>query len=330
MTMAQAFQASAREAASGAVCGQLFGIELEARVPLELVQGSCARNHARRTMVEPSSIGALERRWPAHEATRVLDRLWAPGRVGMTVDHHPSLGYRVWASRMGRHLVSLDGRHIVSALPRLSPWIWERLLFAQVLPLAATLHGLELLHASAVVLDGRTIAFSAPAGTGKTSVAAHLVAGGASLLTDDVLALELSNDMLLAHSGAPAFAVADAELQAMTAEGQARLGIAIGRIDKVIFRSNVVPQARRLDALYFLDRSPDVTLFAIERVDPDPIRALTQCFNTYVRSQDRVVTQLAVCERLVGSVPMFSVAIPPSYSAHKVAAAVIAHTEVES
>ena len=229
---------------------------------------------------------------------------------------------------MGRHLVSLDGRYVVSALPQRSPWIWQRLLFAQVLPLAATLQGLELLHASAVVLDGRTIAFSAPAGTGKTSVAAHLVASSATLLTDDVLALEVSNYGLLAHSGAPLLAVADAELKAMTEEGRARLGVAIGRSDKVILKTNVVPQTRRLDAVYFLNRAPDVEQLTIERIEPDPIRALAHCFNTYVRSQHRVVTQLAVCERLVESVAMFSVAVPPSSSAQDVAAAVRTHPEV--
>jgi hypothetical protein len=231
---------------------------------------------------------------------------------------------------MGRHIVSLDGQHVVAALPHLSPWIWQRLLFAQVLPLAATLQGLELLHASAVVLDGRTIAFSAPAGTGKTSVAAHLVASSASLLTDDVLALEVSNDGLLAHSGAPLLAVADAELKAMTKEGRARLGVAIGQSDKVIFRTNVAPQTRGLDAICFLERGPEVERLTIERIEPDPIRALSHCFNTYVRSQQRVVTQLAVCERLVESVAMFSVAIPPSHSAYDVAAAIRTHPEVAS
>ena len=180
------------------------------------------------------------------------------------------------------------------------------------------------------MLDGRTIAFAAPSGTGKTSVAAHLVATGASLLTDDVLALETSDDGLVAHSGAPMLAVADSELKVMTGEGRARLGVVIGRSDKVIFRSGVIPQARRLDAVYFLDRSSHVESFAIERVELDPARALGHCFNIYVRYHERILAQLDVYERLVGSVPTFSVVIPSGCSAHDVAAAVRSHAEVTS
>lgn len=328
--VAEALRAPARNRASRAICGQVFGIELETMLPLELPPVSHAHNYARRTIAKSSSTAVLDERWRPHEATRVLDRLWAPGRIGMTVDYHPRLGYRVWAFRLGRHLVSLDGRRILSALPQRSPWMWQRLLYSQVLPLAATLQGLELLHASAVVLEGRTIAFSAPSGTGKTSVAAHLVAGGASLLTDDILAFELSKERLLAHSGAPLLAVADAELKQMTETGRGRLGVALGRSDKVVFRSDIASHVGTLDALYFLRRSPDEGALAIERLEPNPLRAVAHCFNTYVRSQERVVNQLAVCEYLVESVPIFSVAIPPSCSAHEVAAAVRVHAGVDS
>ncbi len=214
-------------------------------LPLELVQGS-SRAQPRQTNDGRAFFqAALERRWrPQRGNARPRPTVgpgphWNDGRLpsasrlqGLGVSHGPPPRLAGRAARRFRVAAAL-------ALDL------ARLLFAQVLPLAATLQGLELLHASAVVLDGRTIAFSAPAGTGKTSVAAHLVAGGASLLTDDVLALELSNDGLVAHSGAPVLAVADAELKAMTGDGRARLGVAIGRSDKVIFRSNVVPQARR-------------------------------------------------------------------------------------
>ena len=249
----------------------------------------------------------------------------------MTVDYHPRLGYRVWAFRMGRHLVSLDGRRVVSALPRLSPWIWQRLLYAQVLPLAATLQGLELLHASAVVLDGRTIAFSAPQGTGKTSVAAHLVAGGASLLTDDVLALELSNDGLVGSLRS-----ARARCCRRGTQSDDRRWSSSARRRHRAERQGHLPERGRPSGAHA--RRPVLPQTLAGRATrwqssaSSPIRSepLAHCFNTYVRSQERVVNQLAVCERLVESVPMFSVAIPPSYSARDVAAAVRIHAEVES
>jgi hypothetical protein len=53
------------------------------------------------------------------------------------------------------------------------------------------LSGRTVLHASAVSVDGRAIAFIGPSGRGKTTVAALLcVEGGADLVTDDVLAVD--------------------------------------------------------------------------------------------------------------------------------------------
>lgn len=49
-----------------------------------------------------------------------------------------------------------------------------------------------VLHASAVELDGNAIAFAGPSGSGKSTLAALLCAGGARLVTDDVLRVELA------------------------------------------------------------------------------------------------------------------------------------------
>ncbi len=48
-------------------------------------------------------------------------------------------------------------------------------------------HGLITLHAAAVEVGGRAVAFVSRHGGGKSGLAAGMIAGGASLLTDDVL-----------------------------------------------------------------------------------------------------------------------------------------------
>ena len=59
------------------------------------------------------------------------------------------------------------------------PGEWQRFLIAQVLPFAAALHGLEVLHASAVTVAGRALALLGPSGAGKTSLALALCRTGA-------------------------------------------------------------------------------------------------------------------------------------------------------
>jgi hypothetical protein len=53
--------------------------------------------------------------------------------------------------------------------------------------------GITPLHASAVEVNGGVVAFLAPSGTGKSSLAAAFVANGAPLVTDDVLAIRLGH-----------------------------------------------------------------------------------------------------------------------------------------
>jgi hypothetical protein len=60
----------------------------------------------------------------------------------------------------------------------------------QVLPLAWSRQGRLVLHASAVEIDGRAIAFIGTSGHGKSTLAASLVMAGARFLCDDAMVLE--------------------------------------------------------------------------------------------------------------------------------------------
>src|SRR5207342_3502002 len=127
------------------------------------------------------------------------------------------------APGFGTHLVANDGSLIRSSLPEKGE-VWQRLFFAQALPLAAALNGLALFHASAVVLDEQAYAFVGLSGSGKTSIAAQLVARGAQMLTDDVLALELADGEVSAFAGPARISIERSELDSLDRDGRQRLG----------------------------------------------------------------------------------------------------------
>ncbi len=134
--------------------------------------------------------GELERRWdalpaPPHRAREI--------RFGETlllsVDFAEPAGYLLWAREFGRVLISADGLELLCE-PDPANEDWASIVAAQALPLAATIRGLEVLHASGVVLEDRAVLIAGPPGAGKSSLAAALVRAGGQLLSDDAVALQ--------------------------------------------------------------------------------------------------------------------------------------------
>lgn len=78
---------------------------------------------------------------------------------------------------------------------------------------ALRMKGVCVLHASAVDVDGRALAFVGASGAGKSTLATLLCAGGAGLLTDDVLRVDRDGDGYQCHPG-----TTDARLRPSAAE----------------------------------------------------------------------------------------------------------------
>jgi hypothetical protein len=242
----------------------------------------------------------------------------------LRIDRHPEAGFRIWGPGYGRYVVSPAGRRIQAALPRRT-WRWQRLFFAQVLPLAAALQGLEPFHASAVALSGRAVAFVASAGAGKTSVAAHLVAAGAPLITDDVLALEPTSRGVIAHPGCGLVNLDESELAAMEDVGRQRMGRFLGRSDKLHLAAPVFARELPLGLVYFLRRTGSEGPLAIVEDRRSTQRLLAAGFLAYLVSPERLVNHLEACARVSEVAPTFGVEVPVGLPARALADEIRAH-----
>lgn len=76
-------------------------------------------------------------------------------------------------------------------------------LVGPVLGFALRLRGLVCLHASAVLIDGRAVAFCGPGGAGKSTTCAAFAQRRHSVLTEDVLALDDHTDRFCVRPGYP-------------------------------------------------------------------------------------------------------------------------------
>lgn len=290
--------------------GRAFGLEISGPAPLRGIAPTAPSATPRRVSLERVDAAALDALCEGAPAERLVDFRFADGNPMMRIDGRGDAGFEIRAPRHGRHLVSADGSLVRSALPGDGSRRWERLLAAQVLPLAAALQGLEPLHASAVSLGDRAVAFVAPSGVGKTSIAAQLVSEGATFVADDVLAVEPHGDELLAHPGVGL-------LNMPTADGE-KMQVAVVAADAPI----------PLAAVYFLRAGGEGDRSRVEPERPPAARRLlASTFLRYLRSPERLLVHLDVCARIGVAVPTFEVVVPRGAPAALAAAAVRDHAE---
>jgi hypothetical protein len=276
----------------------VFGLDVRGDTELELLRGGQAAPTGRTLSLTVASQDALRQQWPGC-GELVCDQRGPGGSAGFCIESHPRAGYLISGAEYGRHILAPDGQRAL-CMPGPSPLeVWQRLLIAQVLPFAALLHGLEALHASAVVIRGMAVAIAGPSRSGKTSVALELCRRGAGFLADDVLALQTAGDALLGQPGTPIVGLDHDEVR--------RVAQAHPREDRQIVAENAreqlvrVPGAtgpRPLRALFYLDRrNEDLSALRFEPA-ADPQLLLGSSFNSVITTPARLRGLLDACALL--------------------------------
>lgn len=291
-----------------------FGIDIDAETPLAALAASDRREGEVTRIVLAGSVSELDRDWPAGEATCLED---ARAAGGVAIHSHPEAGYRIEEDSAGAYRVSRDGLEVTCGFDDLGPWDRERFLTSRVLPVAATLRGQELLHAGCVGIDGQALAFLGASHAGKSSLTLQLVLRGASLLTDDLLAIELRDGAPYAHAGLALAGVRYAERDLLSASDLDRLRPVHDRDGKVWVSPQLAPEPLPLAAVYVLVRDPAARELRFETdTAPDPRELLASSFFARLRFDDqRVARQLFVWAAISTSVPLVRIVIPADVGA---------------
>jgi hypothetical protein len=297
--------------------GRAFGLTIESTHPVPFVPAAPGPTDS--PTVEWHVIGSDELASRCDEpATPVTELRHPDGRLFMGVDRDRRGSYRVRAPGYGAHVVAGDGSAIRSWLPHESRSRWPELFLAQTLPLAAALRGLDLLHASAVEVDGRALAFVGAPGAGKTSIASHLVGLGRRFVTDDVLAVSAGPGSLLAHPGPAVANLEPHELDALPAAARIARRPASAD-DKLRVDTHPVTTPLPLGAVVFVRRRLSTPAL---RLTPHagPRSALLGCaFLGYMQSPERLAGHLEVCGRLAAGRALLDIEVPAAASASETA-----------
>ncbi len=184
------------------------------------------------------------------------------------------------------------------------------LLAGTVSAILLTLRGNTVLHASAVSVDGRSLAFVGQSGRGKSTVAALMCVAGARLVTDDVLVVDPGPDATCI-GGAPELRLREkaAEIAQMGPNANARKT----KDDRIAFAPEVAAPVRLpLGAIVIPEPSQSVTRVDAERMTPsDALIALLSFPRVHRWRKPEVLTrEFATLSRLVGTVPVYRATIP--------------------
>lgn len=278
-----------------------FGLDLDSETPLpffedldqDLDQGAGARATGRPLHI---SYGEQAPPWP-EEAELISDERGLDGEVIFQIEAGDG-AYRFQGPAYGCTVLSGDGTEVRGTPGERGFEEWQRLLVAQVLPFAAALQGLEVLHAGAVVVERAGVALSGPSGSGKTSLALALQRRGAELLADDVVAVERAGEELLAHPGAPISGIDLAEAERLGTQGDEHAGVLAVNARERVARAALVPGPVPLGALFLLDRRAEGPEEPSFEPEGDPRQLLASTFNLLLASPERLAGLLDVCARL--------------------------------
>lgn len=233
------------------------------------------------------------------------------------------------------------GRITVVLTPGVAPQLVELRFLGPVLAYHLERYGTPVLHASAVVVAGRAVAFLATNHGGKSSLAAALMQRGHALLSDDLLPLRATgegcHDGYLAIPGYPQMRFWPSDAERFTgrgdwpavAPGLAKVRVPVGHRGFGRFHEEPAPLA----AILIPRRCDDVTEVTLEPVPPaEAAMHLVRCsfLPRLVTGAGLQPARLAFFASLVERVPVRRLLYPSGYERLPDVAAVLEDVEFRS
>lgn len=207
-----------------------------------------------------------------------------------------------------------EGRHIAITLaPEADEGLLRLYVGGVIMAILLYQRSCLVLHASAVIMAGQVVAFLGMSGAGKSSLAVALEKAGYPIITDDVLALQLGRNTVLAAPGYPQVKLTKESATTLGHDLDSLLPLHQAEI-KLGYRlkSTFPTQALPLQALYFLGVGE-----ALAITPQPPQTSLLELIPHSAPTRWRLPgdgQHLAQCAQLAQQIPMFCLQRPRDLS----------------
>jgi hypothetical protein len=207
-----------------------------------------------------------------------------------------------------------DGSEIVAEWPgHLTLEDVAPYLVGPVLGIVLRLKGIVSLHASAIVVGDRAIAFVGPAGAGKSTTAAAFAKRGYRVISDDVVALMEQEDRFVIPPGYPRVNLCTDSIRAICGDGS-ELPLVSRSWDKHFLAldsaNEFETRSLSLGGIYSLrKREPELTAPAVERLTGTEamLALLGNTYMNYLPDAEGRRREFELLGRVVSKVPVKSV-----------------------
>ncbi|CDX40748.1 HPr kinase [Mesorhizobium sp. ORS 3359] len=265
---------------------------------------------------------ALPELEPTRPATPDLEiavgRVDLPGqatRDATAFRFEPTRQYLSWQA-VGTFLISGANRIDVDPAPGVDDPLLAFPLLGPVMALALHQRGLLVLHASAIEVGGKSVIFMGDKGAGKSTTAGAMIRAGHRLLTDDVVALDLSDpDRPMILPGFPQLKLAPDAAGAIRLE-QAEVRPQVHpQIDKAQhrLRDGFATEAVPVSRIYVLERSVQAAISPLSGAAALPAIIKFSYITRFGRQAlpgDFASMHLSQCAQIAGRVGISRLEVP--------------------
>lgn len=213
---------------------------------------------------------------------------------------------------VGRYRIASGSEIMVDPKPGVDPRNVRLFLLGSAFGALLHQRGLLPLHANAVEIEGKAVAFMGPSGAGKSTLAAWFHDQGYPIVADDVCVIRFERSQGLVAPGLPRLRL---WRDALEASGRDALGfersastlVEVEKFDVPIDRDRIARTDLPLAAAYLLDSAEDLQIARLQPAEAAQAVIENTYRGAFVHSAGTTLAHWEACTALVRRTPIFRV-----------------------